>query len=114
MLPLNLVIIGFVGWSLAREASRGNEFEGQLAALHAEIEELDQRNRDYVALIGKFGTSGYVEREARVKLGYQKLGERVIILREGASTEGTLESLVGKPHERTNPQKWWDHFFGAQ
>jgi cell division protein FtsB len=115
MLPLNLVMIGFIGWSYAREASRGAEVSDQLTALREEIASLDKQSRDYKVLIGKLGTDGFVEREARLKLGYQKPGEQTLILREGGSAPTTaLVELATADPSATNPQKWWDYFFRSR
>lgn len=111
MLAINLLLIGFVGWSLIREAGEGNRVSSQYADLEKQIASLDKKNRDYSDIISKLGTSGFVEREARIKLGYQKPGEQVLMLKDGGSAAAPASSGSDDP-SLSNPQKWWRYFFG--
>ncbi len=114
-LAINLVIFGFVGWSYLREATRGNDVENQLAALKRQAMELDIKNRDDAALLSKVGTKSFVERQARLSLGYQNPGEKEIYLTNGlgqASSFGKVDTTDNS--DLTNPQKWWQYFFGSK
>jgi len=111
MISVNLLLVGFVGWSVARAVSDGDRVNTQYAELEKQIESLRSQNRDYSETISQLGTSGFVEREARVKLGYQKQGEQVLMLRDlGSSSDG--QPADADDPSLSNPQKWWRYFFG--
>lgn len=112
MIGINLLLIGFVGWSLAHEAAVGNRAAAEYASLEKQIAGLDKKNRDYSAVISKLGTAGFVEREARLKLGYQMPGEGVIMLRD---PEAAAQAQAAAENDGlSNPQKWWRYFFGGR
>jgi len=112
MLAVNLLLVGFVGWSLANEVAQGNKVSSNLSDLKAKIAGLEKQNQDYGDVFSKIGSPGFVDKEARLKLGYQKPGEQVLLLKDSVSTAlapASDESSVG----RSNPQKWWRYFFGG-
>ncbi len=111
MIAANLLLIGFAGWSLFRESADGRRLAREYAELEKQIEELEGKNSDYSAIISKLGTTGFVEREARLKLGYQMPGEGVIMLRDPESAAGTV-SRRETDENISNPRKWWKYFFG--
>ena len=111
MISVNLLVVGFVGWSLARAVTEGNRVDSRYADLQKQIESFDARNRDYSDTIARLGTSGFVEREAREKLGYQKPGEQVLMLKDSAAS-ADIPSAGSDESSLTNPQKWWRYFFG--
>jgi cell division protein FtsB len=109
MIAANLLLVGFVGWSLIREAAAENRAASEHAELESRIRDLEKKNQDYSSAISKLGTTGFVEREARVKLGYQMPGEGVIMLRDPEAASAARPSAIGD--ELSNPRKWWRHFF---
>lgn len=113
MISINLLLIGFVGWSLAREVAQGNKTVADYDDLQKRIGSLQTQNRDYADVISKLGTSGFVEREARVKLGYQKPGEQVLMLKD--AQPGTADTApAADDSSLSNPQKWWRYFFNGR
>jgi len=111
-LAFNLVVLGFAGWSYWREAAHGEEVGRQLADLERQADGLETKNREYEALIKKVGTRSFVERQARLSLGYQNPGEKEIFLTkgDGLTPVSSKNPGVGES-ELTNPQKWWRYFF---
>ncbi len=114
MLSINLMLIGFVGWSLMREVSTGNEVSADLANLKKQIVGLEAQNNGYADTISKLGTPGFVEREARLKLGYQKPGEQVLMLRDNASAPSAAAEAPEDTSSLSNPQKWWRYFLSKK
>jgi cell division protein FtsB len=110
MISINLLLIGFVGWSLAHEVNQGGRVSSDYQDLEKQITSLEKQNQDYSDVINKLGTSGFVEREARVKLGYQKPGEQVLMIKDAASAAVAVSA--GDDSTLSNPQKWWRYFFG--
>ena len=112
-LLINVALIFGVGWSLVREVSHGDSVDTQLANLEQEIASLEKQNTGYTDLIGKLGISNFVEQEARLKYGYKKPGEQTLVLREVVASDGFALSLQPDKN-KTNPQKWWNYFFGVR
>ena len=111
MLPVNLGLIAFIGWALAREVSTGKNVTSQLTDLQKEIASLESQNGDYTGLIARLGTNSFVEREARLKLGYQKPGEQTLILQDPSADTVNAAVLTQHTVPTTNPGKWWAYFF---
>ena len=110
MIAVNLLLVGFVGWTVASAVSEGSRADAQYDDLEKQIESLSSRNRGYSDVISQLGTSGFVEREARVKLGYQKPGEQVLVLRDSGAAVSGPKADIADP-SLSNPQKWWRYFF---
>ena len=114
MLCANLLLVGFVGWSLSREFADGREATANLSDLQKQMASLEAKNSDYADTIAKLGTPAFVEREARLKLGYQKSGEQVLMLRSiSASQVASGETTASDDAALGNPQKWWRYFLGG-
>jgi len=114
MLSVNLLLIGFVGWSLAREVTQGNEVSADLSNLKKQIAGLETQNNGYADTISKLGTPGFVEREARTKLGYQMPGEQVLMLQDAAAPADASATSLVDDSSLSNPQKWWRYFFNSK
>jgi len=112
MLPINLVLIGFIGYSLAREMNQADQIDTQLADLNKEINSLQSQNTDYTGLISRLGTSSFVEREARLKLNYQKPGEHTLVLRDSTVSSTLSPAPIDDSAPESNPGKWWVYFVG--
>ena len=112
MLPINLLLIGFISWSLVQGRSQASEVDTQLSDLEKETRSLDSQNNDYTALISQFGTSSFVEREARLKLNYQKSGEHILVLQDPGAASATVaqEAVDTSGVAQSNPEKWWQYF----
>jgi cell division protein FtsB len=112
-LGINLVLVGFVGWSLLREMGQGRNVSDNLNSLRKQIAGLEERDRDYSSTLAKLGTPAYIEQEARLKLGYQKPGEQVLLLRNVAPVADSAPVASAAPSANlSNPAKWWRYFFG--
>jgi cell division protein FtsB len=84
--------------------------------LSTQIDELKQHNLELRSLLAYYGTDAYKEKEARARLGYQRPGERVVVVPQPKNEE--LVSIA-QPGERarpqtppSNPEQWWEYFFG--
>ncbi len=113
-LAINLFVLGFVGWSYLREVSNGNGVERQLTDLKRQADQLEAKNEEYETLLKKAGTKSFVERQARLSLGYQNPGEKELYLTTGGMGTEPGTGAIGNAADLTNPQKWWKYFFGAE
>jgi len=113
VLAINLVLVGFVGWSLAVAVAQDNKVTSDLGDLQAKIAGLQKQNRDYGDVFSRIDSPGFVDKEARLKLGYQKPGEQVLLLKDGVTAPLSAVSDNGDGSGAANPQKWWHYFFGG-
>ncbi len=113
MLAVNLLLVGFVGWSVAGEVAQGNKVAGDLGDLRKKLAAVEGKNGDYANLLSRLDSPGFIDREARLKLGYQKPGEQVLMLKDGVS-DAVLAPESDDGGEFSNPQKWWRYFFGGR
>jgi cell division protein FtsB len=114
MLAINLLLVGFVGWSVSNEVAQGNKVSSNLNDLETKIAALEKQNQDYGAILSQVGSPGFVDKEARLKLGYQKPGEQVMLLKDTAAPMAASGSSASDDVSGlSNPQKWWRYFFGS-
>jgi len=127
---VNIVIIVLLSVSFGREFLRNYEIERDIAALQSQATALEARNLEITNLHRTLQTESFIEREARLKLGLKKPGERVIVVRDtptnvSAGKEASDTSVDGDTRSESvreegdvttfqNPTKWWLYFFEKQ
>lgn len=102
-----------VGAGFAREIVRSRQIDREIAALREEAELLRSRNFEIATLTRSLNDEDFLEREARLKLGLRKEGERVVVLRKtehNAAIAGTVAVASESGEEWTNAKKWWKYF----
>ena len=107
-----LAMAVFLGVALGKETYRKYQIQKEIDSLQQEAEEVNEKNQELKRLIEYCQTDAYKELEARKKLGLQKEGEKVVIIKptpenylQGISN---LESAENK--DDSNPRKWWGYF----
>jgi len=125
-LPKLIVVISLILtilflFGLSRELMNRHEINKQVKNLDKQIKELVGENQQLSQMIGSLQGTDFIEKEARLKLGLQKPGEKVAIIKRdntAASTlvlsEGTEISgnvVVGNKDNISKPKKWWIYFF---
>lgn len=95
-----------------RELARSRQIDREIRSLKAEADGLRVRNFQISSLEASLRNGEFLEREARVKLGLQKEGEQVVVLRKESPTPaaGTPDPEEDAPPEWSNPKKWWIAF----
>lgn len=110
MLALGALAIFVVGSGLIQLVLRRRAVDDDIARLEAEARQLEGKNSDMLTLIQRFQTSGFLEREARLKLNMQKPGETVVVIERTvpvvAST--TVRTVAVRD---ANWKRWWWYFF---
>lgn len=96
----------FIGASLVQELRRRYLLEQHIQALRMTITTREQRIAELARLKEYLATDAYVERAAREKLNYQKPGERVVIVPQGASPSPEPAS-VSSPSSGPSPARAW-------
>ncbi len=111
-----LTVFFFV--AIIREVVRTATVRRQVARLQQEVQGEAVRQGELEDLIGYLSSPTFQEREARLRLGLKKNGERVIVI---PSTEkSTTDTTVGGSGPATTQtpstpaQRWWQYFFGTE
>ena len=96
--------------------SKSDELEGQISQMQSQIEELGYK-------VTYYRTDAYQERLAREKLGLQKPGETVVIIKKDtASTQGDGNGEVAQldlkndeqlQNSKSHWQQWREFLFGS-
>ncbi len=98
--------IGFV-----REALRARQIAREIQALKQEADSLRVRNFQASSLQASLESGEFLEREARMKLGLQKEGERVVVLRKDVPQPVKADATSEPAAEIwSNTKKWWMYF----
>lgn len=107
--------------STARETYREWKVDQEIDGLRAQVEALEGKRLSLVDTLERLNSDEALDREARLRLGMRKPGERVIIL-EGSQTGTAMawqdewstatSSVLGLDAEdASNPRKWLAYFF---
>ncbi len=98
----------WVGVSLTREILRNRSIDMEIQRIEAEAQSLEVKNLEILNLVKQFEDADFLEREARLKLGLQKEGEKVVVINKS----GNGSETVGNGGENlSNPAMWWNYFF---
>lgn len=121
-LVVQMLILAFLVFSFGREFARDYSIQQEITDLEAERAALESENAEIAAFMNSVQTETYIEREARLKLGLAKPGEKVVVLpspetnKEAVFSDGSIsdfsaqESLLDLS-SIANPKKWWYYFF---
>ncbi|MFA5853592.1 MAG: septum formation initiator family protein [Patescibacteria group bacterium] len=102
------------GVGFAREALRTRQIDREIQALRQEADKLRIHNFQVSSLQASLDSGEFLEREARMKLGLQKEGEQVVVLRKDAvkplpeTAEGPAARSLAEGW--SNTKKWWNYF----
>lgn len=110
MLAVGALAIFVVGSGLIQLVLRRRAVDDDIARLEAEARQLEGKNSDMLTLIQRFQTSGFLEREARLKLNMQKPGETVVVIERTvpAAASTTVRAVAVRD---ANWKRWWWYFF---
>lgn len=118
---IGAVVLFFISISLGKEIYRKYQIQKEINIMREEVKKLEGDNGDLNKLIEYFKSDAFLETEARKKLNLQKPDEKVVIFTDKVDKQtvgnGELENenknAVQKPADTSNPQKWWNYFFGV-
>jgi cell division protein FtsB len=111
---LILVLLCFgilgVGTRLIMETMRKRSIEHQVGELQTEADRLEAKRREILEMSERVTSQSFLEREARLRLGLQKPGEKTIIVEKVPTTREER----GGEQRANNFLKWWIYFFGTK
>lgn len=93
--------------------AKRNKVNNDIKDLKKEIADIESQNNDLTDMIEYLDTMSFKEKEARLKLGLQKEGEKTLIITSPYSELQTKKE-EGKNMEEpkySNTLKWWKYFF---
>jgi cell division protein FtsB len=132
VLVVNVVILILLSLSFGREFVRNYSIQKDVAELRQTAKQLEARNLEIAEMHTQMQTESFIEKEARLKLGLKKPGERVIVVQEEgegqvpeqeantANAAGREEARFAQAADRddkqsiSNAKKWWYYFFDQQ
>jgi cell division protein FtsB len=112
------ILIFFALYSLIGITYRNYTINQQIKSLQEDITRLGQDNIEKQNEILYYGTSAYIEKTLREKLGYQKEGERIYALpRQDPEKERLIKeqkAYQSNQDKQPNPVRWFGFFFRKQ
>ncbi len=120
IMTVGTVLLVYMAVSTCQALWQSYQLNQELASLREKNTELRLHNRYLQNLIAYRRTDAFKDKEARAKLNYQRAGEVVLIIPEDdlqRFSEGNVrarEEAAERQRELTNPEKWWQVFFGAK
>jgi len=113
----NLVILFVVGVSTVRESYQDWKVDQEMKSLKGQVDELEGRRMRLSTVLQKLNSLDAIDEEARARLGMQKPGEKVVVLRgtnllaDQGPKQQAVEDAPDNGAERSNPKRWLDYFF---
>lgn len=103
------------GVGFTRETLRTRQVDREIKALRQEADRLRIHNFQVSSLQASLDSGEFLEREARMKLGLQKVGEQVVVLRKEERNTATSPEEGLAPRSLgeggwSNAKKWWNYF----
>ena len=121
---VGLFVLIFFFVTLSKEFLRGYEVNKELDNLKSEILTLEDQNSNFGDIIEYLKTSDFAEKEARKRFNYKKPGESMVVIETANLGETTPnlsaendyidDNLQTNNKEISNPEKWWDYYFGKK
>ena len=110
-------IIGFILYGIGRSVWKNYQVVEKIDKLESEITSEEETNENLKNLLVYYQTDSYKELELRKKLGYKKLGEKVVIIPElSPANQEVVEAEkiaeAEKQIEEPNVVKWYNYVLG--
>lgn len=109
------VLLILTAISSARETYQGWKVNQEIHGLRAQVEALEGRRVHLADALARLQAPDSVDREARVRLGLQKPGEQVFVLRDAAlaarADSPVVSSTTDEQQDEPNASKWFRYFF---
>jgi cell division protein FtsL len=118
VLAISIVLAIFFTIQLISEIRNRQDVSDEIKRLEEEIALTTAENQELSEFIDSWHQSSRLEKEARLKLGLQKPGERVVVIDrpqiESTSTRASgilARADQSQQKEQLNITKWWNYFF---
>lgn len=108
-LVLFVVLFLTVLFGLAKGTVKNYRINSEIMELQKDINQLENQNQEFTQLIEYLKTDSFIEQEAKLKLGYKKEGENLVIIPQ--QEIGEENEISTNYQTMSNPAKWWVYFF---
>jgi len=111
------IIVVFLSFNVYKGLKQRMDVKKEISNLKMEINNLEKQNNELGGLIEYFATDEYVETASREKLGYKKLGEKIVVLSEEGDDRAlsfSEQKLDSVDQGSSNIKLWWDYFFAKK
>ncbi len=105
-----VILFVIVLFAFAKGTVKSYKVDSEIQELQEEIGQLERQNQDFSQLVTYLKSDAFVEQEAKLKLGFKKPGENLVVIpQEEIKVEE--EKLDDSEITQNNPAKWWAYFF---
>lgn len=126
-LILASLLLLFLVATLVKKMAQDYGIEREVEELKSEIAELERQSNEFTELVDYLNSEQFLEEEARMKLGFGKPGESVIVINneEEDEQERANDTLQLNVYSKTLSQSkeakqeknyvlWWNYFFSKK
>ena len=108
-----IILLIFIITPLFRQVNQRIRFRNELNRTKQQVFELEQQNQEFSQEIQEMQTDFFKEKQARLRFGLQKPGERVIIVVQNDNLESVKQDLKNKYFTKKffNFKSWFNYFF---
>ena len=104
-----VILFLVVLFGLAKGTVKNYQVDSEIVELQKDISQLEKQNQEFKQLVNYLETDSFVEQEAKLKMGYKKPGENLVIIPQEETTEQNI--IFNEYQQLSNPAKWWAYFF---
>jgi cell division protein FtsB len=111
-----VVLVLLVALAIYKDYKRQQDLSDEINKQELAIDKLEQERLQLSEVIEILESADYIEREARLRLGLVKPGEKVISVPESARPAISAASTTAglSQPEKSNPANWFEYFFGGE
>lgn len=103
-----MAILAVVAIGLIQQTVKYFVIKKEILKLARDIKRQEEQNLEMNRTSKYLRSKFYQEKEARLKFGLQKPGEKLIVITSSGSKEDV--GLLPATEKSTNPVKWWKYF----
>lgn len=108
---LSLVFIGII-FAFAKDGYRRYQIDKEITEFKRQMASLEKENKILTELLDYFSSDKSLEKEARIKLGLAKEGEKLVIISPEKKTASGGQELRDNIEKRfSNFDKWLEYLF---
>ena len=108
LLLILLGLFSLVVWQTGKRMQAYFQIGHEITAVQKEIKALKTKNTELLDLLNYTGSEAFLEREARLRFGLAKAGEKGVVILDPKEKQAAKERQSEEP--KTNTRKWWDYF----
>lgn len=115
-LVVGILILVLLCVAYSRAFYQNYRIRQEIKRLNQETQRLESKRFELKDTLEYVQSPGFVERKARTELNLMKEGENLVVVkgeRSSSIVNGQVQTKVVESRELTNPEKWWNYFFGS-